>query len=230
MVGLAASHGVHQIPGMGFSNAYLVETDRQGLVLIDTGTPGKATKVIAYLASIGKKPEDVSYIVLTHPDADHSGSAAELRRVTGAKLAIGELDAPRLSGEQKLKETSGVASVMTSLFGAFMRVERVKPDLALKDGAMVGPLSIIHTPGHTDGSITVYEQNEAIFVGDLLRTDGSGNLKLSSASMSRDMDESRRSVERISRLEFAMLLPGHGKPVEDGASAKLRAFVANGFK
>ena len=67
-------------------------------------------------------------------------------------------------------------------------------------------------------------------MGDLLRTDGSGNLKLSSASMSRDMDESRRSVERISRLEFAMLLPGHGKPVEEGASAKLRAFVANGFK
>ncbi len=230
MARLVASHGIHEIPGMGFSNAYLVETDQQGLVLIDTGTPGKATKVTAYLASIGKKPEDISYIVLTHPDADHSGSAAELKRVTGAKLAIGELDAPRLSGEKKLKETSGMASLTIGLFGAFMRVERVKPDVVLKDGAMVGPLSIIHTPGHTDGSISLYEQNDAIFVGDLLRTDGSGNLRLSSASMSRDMDESRRSVERISRLEFAMLLPGHGKPVEEGASAKLKAFVANGFK
>ena len=49
--------------------------------------------------------------------------------------------------------------------------------------------------------------------------------------MSRDMDEVRRSTEKLSKLEFAMLLPGHGKPVEEDASAtKLRTFVANGFK
>jgi glyoxylase-like metal-dependent hydrolase (beta-lactamase superfamily II) len=215
---------------MGFSNAYIVETDGRGLILIDTGTPGKGAKVLAYLASIGKKPSDVSYIVLTHPDADHSGSAAELKRLTGAELAIGEFDAPRLSGEQKLKEASGLGGMMIGVFGAFMKVERVKPDLALKDGDEVGPLAILHTPGHTDGSISVYKPGDAIFVGDLLRTDGSGNLKLASPNMSRDMDAVRRSTERISKLKFAMLLPGHGKPVEEGAAAKLGAFVANGFK
>ena len=227
----AAQHyGVHQIPDIGFSNAYLAETDGQGLILIDTGTPGKEGKVLTYLASIGKKPGDISYIVLTHPDADHSGSAAELKRLTGAKLAIGELDAPRLSGEQKLKEARGLGGAMIGLFGAFMKVERVKPDLALKDGDSVGPLSIVHTPGHTDGSISVYKPGEAIFVGDLLRTDGSGNLKLTSPNMSRDMDEVKRSTEEISRLEFAMLVPGHGKPVEEDAATKLRTFVANGFR
>jgi len=226
----AQGHGVHQIPEMGFSNAYLVETDGQGLILIDTGTRGKEAKVLAYLASMGKKPAGISYIILTHPDADHSGSAAELKRLTGAKLAIGELDAPRLSGEQKLKEASGLGGAMIGLFGAFMKVERVKPDLALKDGDVVGPLSIVHTPGHTDGSISLYKPGEAIFVGDLLRTDGSGNLKLASPNMSRDMNEVRRSTEKISKLEFAMLLPGHGKPIEEDAATKLRTFVANGFK
>jgi hypothetical protein len=48
--------------------------------------------------------------------------------------------------------------------------------------------------------------------------------------MSRDMTEVRRSVEMISKLEFSMLLPGHGKPVEEEASKKLKEFVANGFK
>jgi flavorubredoxin len=48
--------------------------------------------------------------------------------------------------------------------------------------------------------------------------------------MSRDMDEVRRSVEKISALEFEMLLPGHGKPIEENASEKLRLFVKNGFK
>jgi glyoxylase-like metal-dependent hydrolase (beta-lactamase superfamily II) len=226
----APLHGVRQIPEMGFSNAYLVEIDQQSLALIDTGTPGKEQKVLAYLTSIGRKPGDISYIILTHPDADHSGSAAKLKGLTGAKLAIGELDAPRLSGEMKLKETSGFGSVMIALFGSFMKVERVKPDMELKDGASVDQLTIIHTPGHTDGSISIYKPNEALFVGDLLRTDGAGKLKLPSANMSRDMAEVRRSAEKISKLEFSMLLPGHGKPIEQDASKRLKEFVANGFR
>jgi hydroxyacylglutathione hydrolase len=225
-----ALHGVRQIPDMGFSNAYLVETDQQSLVLIDTGTPGKHAKVLAYLTSIGRKPSDITYIILTHADADHSGSAAELKRLTGAQLAIGELDAPRISGEKSLKEASGFGGLMIGVFGAFMKVERVKPDIVLKDGTTVGPLTIVYTPGHTDGSISVYKPNEAIFVGDLLRTDGSGNLKLAMGSMSRDMAEVKRSVEKISKLEFSMLLPGHGKPIEQDASKKLRDFVNNGFR
>lgn len=217
------------MPDMGFSNAYLVEMDGQGLGLIDTGTPGHAPRVLAYVSSMGRKPSDVSYIILTHPDADHSGSAAELRRLTGAKLAIGEADAPRLSGEKKLKEASGLGGAMAKLFGSFMKVERCKPDLTLQDGSTIGPLTIIDTPGHTDGSISVYKPKEAIFVGDLLRTDGSGRLKLASPRMSRDMAQVRLSVEKISKLDFEMLLPGHGSPIEEGGSEKLREFVAKGF-
>jgi len=223
------ARGVKQIPDFGFSNAYLVELEGQGMALIDTGTPGKSKKVLDYLASIGKKPGDVTYIILTHPDADHSGSAAALKRETGAKLAIGQLDAPRLSGEKKLKETGG-NGMLLRLLGVFMRVERVKPDLELKEGSTIGPLTIIDTPGHTDGSISIYKPGEAIFVGDLLRTGSTGSLQLASPRMSRDMEELKRSVEKISKLDFQILLPGHGKPIEEGAADKLRVFVANGFK
>ena len=229
MAGQAPTHGLRQIPDFGFSNAYIVDLDGQSLALIDTGTPGKVKKVIDFLASIGRKPSDIAYIVLTHPDADHSGSAAAMRRATGAKLAIGHLDAPRLSGEKKLKET-GRSSLMLSLLGLFMRVERVKADVELKDGSMVGPLTIVDTPGHTDGSISIYKPGEAIFVGDLLRTDNAGNFKLASSRMSRNMAEVRRSVEKIPKLEFQLLLPGHGKPIEEGGSDKLKKFVANGYE
>jgi glyoxylase-like metal-dependent hydrolase (beta-lactamase superfamily II) len=215
---------------MGFSNAYLVEIERRNLVLVDTGTPGKGQKVASFLASMERKPGDISYIVLTHADADHSGSAAELKRLAGAKLAIGYLDAPRLSGDKKLKEVGGLGGVMTGLFGFMMRVERIRADVELKDGDLVGPLKIVSTPGHTDGSISIYKPGEAVFVGDLLRTDSSGKIMLASARMSRDMAEVKRSVEKISKLEFSMLLPGHGKPMWQDASMKLRDFVSNGFR
>ena len=81
------SHGIHRIPNTGFSNAYLTELGGQSLALIDTGTPGKSENVLAYLASIGMKPSDVAYIILTHADGDHSGSAAALKRLTGALAA-----------------------------------------------------------------------------------------------------------------------------------------------
>lgn len=229
--GSASLHGVYRIPDMGYSNAYLVEIDQQGLILIDTGTPGKDPKIQAQVTRIGRKPGDIQYIVLTHADADHSGSAARMKSITGGKLAIGELDAPRISGEVKeLKEVSGLGSVMVGLFGSFMKVERVKADILLKDGDTVGPLRVIHTPGHTDGSISLYKPGEAIFVGDLLRTDANGKLKLASAMMSRDMSRVRRSVEKLSELEFSMLLPGHGNPLLSDASRTLREFVSNGFK
>jgi hydroxyacylglutathione hydrolase len=230
MEGQTSRLEVRQIPHMGFSNAYIVETGEDKLILIDTGTPGKEARVLACLKSIGKKPGDVSDIVLTHPDADHSGSAAKLKGLTGARVAIGELDAPRLAGKMKLKETSGIVSVVMRLTGAFMRVERIEPDTLLKDGDTVGPLSVVHTPGHTDGSISIYAPGRFIFVGDLLRTDGSGNLRLASPRMSRNMVEVRRSVERVSGLDFEALLPGHGKPLEQEASKKLREFVSNGFR
>lgn len=215
---------------MGFSNAYVAELEGQSLAVIDTGTPGKEKKIVDYVATLGRRPADVSYIVLTHPDSDHSGSAAALKRLTGAKLAIGELDAPRLSGEKKLKEASGFGGLMIGVFGSMMRVERVRADLELKDGSAVGPLTIVDTPGHTDGSISVYKPGTAIFVGDLLRADEDGRLKLSPASMSRDMEQVRRSVEKISKLEFQQLLPGHGKPIQEGASKAVRDFVAKGFR
>ena len=233
MESASVGEGIYQIPSLGFSNAYLVQESVEpgSYILVDTGTSSGHTKILQYLEKTGRKPDSIKEIVLTHSDADHSGSAAALKKATGAKLAVHEKDAPRVSGQiKKIKESSGFGNLLMSIFGAFMKVERVQPDVILKDGDKVGPLTVIYTPGHTDGSICLYKEGQALFVGDTLRTDGSGAIKMPGNLMNKDSAELRRSVEIISKLDFAIMLPGHGKPITENASHKLKEFVSHGFR
>ena len=215
---------IHRIPGVRGANAYLCLTD-EGTVLIDTGMPGNEKKIIEYVRGIGLGPAQIQYIVLTHSDIDHSGSAARLKELTNAKVAIHEADAPRLSGEKKLKEVKGPIGVLLAVMGPFMRFTPLKPDVSLKGSERVLNLTVIHTPGHTDGSICLYKENETIFVGDALRTNSSGMVELPSKSMSVDMEQAKESIRKISEFQYSALLPGHGPPITKDASRHVADLV-----
>jgi glyoxylase-like metal-dependent hydrolase (beta-lactamase superfamily II) len=197
-----------------------------GFYLIDTGMPGNAQKILQYLRALGKNDKDLHMILLTHSDLDHSGSAAELKRRTGAKIAIHEEDAPSLSGQRELKKVRGVLGVLFRVMGKFMKVEKVTADVILKDGEQIGPLTVIATPGHTEGSVCLL--NEAIrtaFVGDAFRTTRMGTPVLSPKVMTLDMGKAWESAEKISKLTFDAMLPGHGKPVLQSGADLVRRFV-----
>ena len=108
--------GIHKVDGVRGANCYLVPA-ADGFYLIDTGMPGNAQKIIQYLKALGKNEKDLHMILLTHSDMDHSGSAAELKRRTGAKLAIHEGDAPSLSGAKELKKVKGVLGLLFRYHG-----------------------------------------------------------------------------------------------------------------
>jgi len=226
---MEVARGIHRIDGVRGANSYLA-TSGEGSAVIDTGLPGNEDRIVAYLKGIGMEPGSIKYIVLTHPDPDHSGSAAKLKALTGAKVAIHEADAPRLSGEKKLKEVKGAVGVLFAVMGPFLRFAPVKADVLLKDSDVLLDLVVIHTPGHTDGSICLWRKDEAIFVGDALRTDSAGKPHLSSASMSVDMEQSKESVRKISTYQYKVLLPGHGPPIAQDASRVVADYVKGGFR
>src|SRR4030065_43576 len=124
--------GIYLIPERGMSNAYLVE-DGDKLLVIDTGTPGHAKKIISYVKSLGKDPHSVENIILTHPDLDHTGSTAQLKQLTGAKVAIHAADAPRITGEKPWREAKGVSSLVIKTLGLFIKLQPVPPDIYLKE-------------------------------------------------------------------------------------------------
>ena len=219
---------IHRIQHVRGANSYLV-LGSEGTVLVDTGMPGNEGRIMEYAKGIGVEPDAIKYIVLTHSDVDHSGSAAKLKGLTNAKVAIHEADAPRLAGEKKLKEVKGAAGALLSIAGPFMRFTPVRPDVLLKDADRVGGLLVIHTPGHTAGSICLYKENEAIFVGDALRTDSGGRPRLPSGSMTINMEQAKESVKKISQYQYRILLPGHGPPVTQDASRVMADFVERGL-
>jgi glyoxylase-like metal-dependent hydrolase (beta-lactamase superfamily II) len=224
--------GIYLIPKVRGANTYAVLEEAQvdhHLTLIDTGMPGNARKIIDFVRSLGKGKTTSCTIVLTHPDIDHAGSVAELKEKLGnVKVAIHEADAPRLAGEKALKEIRGLLGLMFKVMSPFMRFKPVAPDILLKDGEMVDGLTVIHTPGHTDGSICLYsERSKAIFVGDALRTDKYRKPKLPSAAMSLNIEDAKNSVRKIASYEFELLLPGHGPPILVDGSKRVKELVAS---
>ena len=144
--------GIHQINGIRGANCYLVITETKMLV-IDTGMPGNGSKIINYIKGLGKNPSDINYVILTHADIDHIGSAAEMKKMTGAKLAIHASDAPILSGKSGFKTIRGPLGVLFKLMARLMRFHAVEPDVILGDDFEIDGFKVIHTPGHTNGSI-----------------------------------------------------------------------------
>jgi glyoxylase-like metal-dependent hydrolase (beta-lactamase superfamily II) len=224
--------GIYLIPKIRGANAYaaLEQTQvDQHLTLIDTGMPGNAGRIVDFVRSLREDQASSCTIVLTHPDIDHSGSVAELKEgLRNVMVAIHEADAARLSGEKPLKEVRGLFSLLFKVMSPFMRFKPVTPDLLLKDGEQVDGLSVIHTPGHTQGSICLYsERSKAMFVGDALRTDKNRNPKPPSAAMAINIEEAKNSIRKIASYEFELLLPGHGPPIFADASKKVKELVTN---
>jgi glyoxylase-like metal-dependent hydrolase (beta-lactamase superfamily II) len=220
---------LYLVPGVRGANSY-VFLGKEALVLVDTGMGGNASKILEFVRGLGKEPASIAYIVLTHSDMDHSGSVAQLKELTQAKVAIHKADAPRLSGEMKLKEMKGALGVVFAIMSPFVRFRPVKPDVLLEDSDSVAELTVVHTPGHTAGSVSLYLPEQVLLAGDALRTDKKGLLKLPTGAMTANMDQAKESVRKISELKFDILLLGHGPPITSNASAKLKEFVKNDFK
>jgi glyoxylase-like metal-dependent hydrolase (beta-lactamase superfamily II) len=220
--------GVHLVDGMREANSYLLVADG-GLTVIDAGLSG-GERIVKYARENGFSADQIRTIILTHSDIDHAGGVSRLKEMTGARVAIHEADAARLSGEKPPKAAKGALGALMKMAGGLMKFKPVKPDVLLKEGDKISGLTVIHTPGHTEGSISLLTANGVLFVGDALRTGNDGKPRLSSDAFNIDSELAKESVKKLSVLEFSALLPGHGPPIMENASALVRELVASDFR
>ena len=220
--------GIHKIDGVRGANCYLIASGPE-MVLVDTGMRGSSKQVERYLKGLGKNLSEIRYIFITHTDPDHFGGAAKIKKMTGAKLVIHIGDAPVLTGDNtsRLRNKSRFVKILMGMLTKLVGFPPVTPDIVLKENTDIAGCKIISTPGHSEGSISIYIPGKVIFVGDALRSDAAGNPKRPSKMLSADMAQAKNSVEIIAGLDFDTLLCGHGAPVKGNAAAKVKELLAN---
>jgi glyoxylase-like metal-dependent hydrolase (beta-lactamase superfamily II) len=218
--------GVYSI-SMGAVNAFMID-DSDELVLIDTGTPGSAKAILEAIGETGRTPADLGSILVTHCHPDHSGSLAALTWATGAEAYMHPADAAMVrqgKAVRSLKPAPG--PLRRVLFRAFTRpaatIEPSEIDHEVGDGEEIpvaGGIRTIHTPGHCAGQVSLLwaRQGGVLFVADACSNVGRLGLSLGYENL----EEGKRSLSKLARLDFEVACFGHGRAIRSGASRRFR--------
>jgi glyoxylase-like metal-dependent hydrolase (beta-lactamase superfamily II) len=193
-------------------------------VLVDTGAPGDARRILGGLQRLGISAGEVSLIVLTHGHSDHTGNAAELRDALRAPIAMhaGDLALVR-QGRNGDFVNMGLEAAVSRRF-----VDRpfpaFEPDILLEEGSDLTAFgleaTLLHTPGHSQGSLSLLLDGGTAIAGDILRGGLLGGKVFAGRPSypyfmpSLDaLPELRAGVRRVLDTGAQRLLVGHGGPI-----------------
>jgi len=202
------------VVGMFASNCFIVgsESDKKGII-IDPGADASAI-----LDAVGQAGLSIELIVATHNHVDHVGALRQVKEGTGAPYAVHEADAE---------------SLMPDVFGRMLGVMMSrslkappKPDRLLRDGDVIEvgdlKLSVLHTPGHTPGGISL-RGDGLVFSGDTLFNFGIGRTDLSGGDYATLINSIATKLMVLP--DETVVYPGHGPKSTIGAERRMNPFL-----
>jgi glyoxylase-like metal-dependent hydrolase (beta-lactamase superfamily II) len=225
--------GVHVLGGKkgGRVRSFLLETDGE-LTLVDTLFENDGAAVLAAIRTLGRSPSDLKRIVLTHAHRSHLGGLAALKRATGAAVLAHEWEADIVSGDRPaqsvgLKPTAPLRTFPFQV-GIFLNRPRHRPcpiDESVEDGAAVGPLRVLHVPGHSPGHLAFHwEERRLLISGDAIAT--WPRFEAGWPAFTLNPDQHAESIRRLAELDAAIVGVGHGDPITDGAADKVHGLAS----
>jgi glyoxylase-like metal-dependent hydrolase (beta-lactamase superfamily II) len=211
--------GVHQVRMLG-ADAFLIAED--DLTLIDAGMVGTRRTIQRYVHRIGRRLEELRRIVCTH------GLSEIVGRRTDVEILIhpDDLVGLRLPLREAISKTADGSARRGRIIQYLTRAPAEATSIT--DGEVLpvlGGLRVVHTPGHTPGSICLYAaRHRLLFTGDVLQVIR-GRLTYASALFSHDHAGAKASVERLASLDVATIALSHYPPWTDQPSVTLKALA-----
>ena len=149
-----------------FVYAYLIYGEQ--ICLVDSGTSSAKEMIFNYIKKTGRDPKEISLLVQTHSHADHIGLSAEIKKISGCKVAAHGAEKAWIEDiELQYRERP------TATFRSYVQ-DSVGVDLVVKGGDALDlggglALEVIHTPGHSSGSLSfLFSEDGALFSGDAI--------------------------------------------------------------
>ena len=218
---------VHFVTGLPVGRVYVIE-DADGLTLIDASVPGTAGAILSQIKSLGRTPQDVKRILITHAHPDHVGALPELKAKTGAQVMAGALEQPVLEGQQPVSRVDLATLKGPIKFRPPKTVFKpVAVERALQDGDTIpalGGLRAVFTPGHAPGHMAFWQPEQRIvFCGDVLFN--APKLGLPPDFLTVDRAQNIRSVGVLARLSPMVVCFGHGQPLTHNTPAVIQNFA-----
>jgi glyoxylase-like metal-dependent hydrolase (beta-lactamase superfamily II) len=223
-------------------NVFLIDCS-QALLLVDTGinTPRSVSVLSAAFESVGRRLEDLDFILATHHHVDHFGASAPLRERSGARVYIHRQDAMRAQRMVSLMSVPLVDrpqsmafftshgfplhrypphAIRPSWMGTDAYSPVLEPDGFLEDGDVLDigtrRLRVIWTPGHSDGHCVLYlEREQALIAGDHLLPKITPHVGLYPEGSPNPLGDFLASQRKVQNLPAKLVLPAHGDPYVD---------------
>lgn len=181
-------------------------------IIVDPGD--EITRIQHRLKELGLT---LKQILITHAHIDHVGGALKLKSLTGSPIFLNEADLPLLE--------------MMSAQAAWLGIEppeTAPPDEGLVDGLQVGmqnyPARVIHTPGHTQGSICLhFAPMKMVLAGDTLFSGSIGRTDLPGGNFEQIIDSIQSRL--LTLPDETRVIPGHGPATTIGAERKTNPFL-----
>lgn len=176
------------------------------ICLIDTGVAAAAPIIIDYIRKTGRDPEEISLAILSHSHPDHIGAAAMIRQETGCTIAAHRAEKSWIE-DIDLQGRERPVPGFAQLVGGSVTVDRLIEDNDLVELDADLSLRVLHTPGHSPGSVSLYlEAEEALFAGDVVPVPGDLPIYV-------DVPASVASIRRLQEIPgLQMLLSAWDQP------------------
>jgi glyoxylase-like metal-dependent hydrolase (beta-lactamase superfamily II) len=215
--------------------------DSDGLTLIDSGVPGSGPAIAETIRGLGHRPADVRRLALTHAHVDHVGAAAEIASWGDVTVLAHHADAPFIRGEAAVPPPrladwerpifeQVTAQLPAAATGA---AEPVRVDSELDDGDVIdfgGGARVVAVPGHTPGSMALHLPGPGVlFTGDLMARSPQSRdpeTPVIPGVFNIDPAQAMASFVRLAGLDADIACFGHGEPITEGATARMRAAAA----